>query len=105
MSEVVYKRATQLLEAELGEELVAIDPQEGSCFGFNEVAALVWRQLERPQSFNELRQALLAKYRVDTEQCTQELDELMRDLVEKGLVECNPSKPDVSARRNQQTDA
>ena len=33
------------MEAELGEELVALDPQAGNCFGFNEVAAWVWRRL------------------------------------------------------------
>lgn len=92
MIESTYRRAADLLEAELGAELVALDPQEGSCFGFNEVAALVWRQLEQPKSFKELRQALLAEYDVSTEQCTRELEELMDDLVEKGLVSRHPGR-------------
>ena len=101
MTEITYRRAADLLEAELGAELVALDPQEGSCFGFNEVATLVWRQLERPKSFDELRLMLLAEYDVSTEQCTQELEALMADLVEKGLVSREPAILGESARRNE----
>ena len=86
MAEPLYQRATTLLEAELGEELVALDADAGVCFGFNEVAATVWRRLEQPRSFEELRQALLAEYEVTSEQCTEELDALLNDLIAKGLI-------------------
>lgn len=86
MSEPVYERTTQLLEAELGDELVALDAQGGNCFGFNSVATNVWRQLASPKSFAEIEQALLADYDVDAEQCRAELRELLDDLVEQGLV-------------------
>lgn len=86
MSEILYQRATQLLEAELGDELVALDPQEGSCFGFNDVAASVWRQLDQPKTFAQLSLALLEQYDVGADQCARELKQLMDDLVEKGLV-------------------
>ena len=86
MSEPVYERATHLLEADLGDELMALDAEGGHCFGFNSVATGVWRQLVRPKSFAELLEALLAEYDVDREQCRAELGELLDDLVEKGLV-------------------
>jgi hypothetical protein len=86
MSESRYERATELLEAELGDELVALDSQAGSCFGFNDVATIVWRQLEQPKSFDQLRDLLLMKYEVTAAQCTEELQELLDDLIEKGLV-------------------
>lgn len=86
MSEERYERAAELLEAELGDELVALEPQQGSCFGFNNVAAVVWRQLEQPKSFDELKLLLLAEYDVGAEQCRLELMELINDLVGKGLV-------------------
>ena len=82
----VYKRAKDLMEADLGDELVALDPDAGKCFGFNSVATSVWRQLEQPKSFAELRDALLAEYEVDSEQCTLELRELLGDLSARGLV-------------------
>jgi hypothetical protein len=87
MSEPVYERRTELLEAELGDELVALDAKGGNCFGFNSVATSIWRQLAGPKSFAEIREALLAEYDVTSEQCTEELRELLNSLIEKGLVQ------------------
>jgi len=86
MSQQSYRRATDLMEANLGDELVALDPKGGECFGFNSVATSVWRELRQPKSFDELREVLLGEYDVDPEQCTRELRELLDDLFAKGLV-------------------
>jgi len=86
MSQQSYRRATDLMEANLGDELVALDPKGGECFGFNSVATSVWRELRQPKSFDQLREVLLVEYDVDPEQCTRELRELLDDLFAKGLV-------------------
>lgn len=86
MSETLYERATNLLEAELGEELMAMDVASGSCFGFNSVATHIWRQLACPKSFRELSGSLIAEYEVGPEQCAEELQVLLNDLIEKRLV-------------------
>lgn len=83
----VYKRAAEVMEAELGDELVALDVQSGSSFALNEVAASVWRRLSEPRSFEQLRDELVSDYDVPVEQCTRELHQLLDDLAEKGLVE------------------
>jgi hypothetical protein len=82
----VYKRAIELMEAELGDELVALDANAGECFGFNNVATFVWRHLEEPKAFEQLRDALLHEYEVEPERCSRELKELLDDLVGKRLV-------------------
>lgn len=82
-----YSRAVRLMEAELGDEFVALDAEAGRCFGFNNVAASVWRALERPRTFEELRNSLLLEYEVGFEQCSTDLNELLADLVGRGLVE------------------
>lgn len=82
----VYKRAVDLMEAELGDELVALDPDAGVCLGFNNVATSIWRQLQQPKSFEDLRDALLEEYDVQPERCSRELGELLADLTAKGLV-------------------
>ena len=87
----MYERAIELLEAELGDEILTLDPQDGQCFGFNSVAASVWRKLARPASFDEIKQSLLTEYEVDPEQCTEELHELMRVLIDRGLVRYAPT--------------
>lgn len=86
MSDLPYRRATDLMEANLGDELVALDPDGGQCFGFNSVATSVWRELQQPRTFDQLRDVLLSEYDVDAEQCTRELQELLDDLSSKGLV-------------------
>jgi len=74
------------MEAHLGDELVALDPNAGECFGFNNVATSVWRELEQPKSFEQLRDALLEEYEVAPEQCASELRELLDSLTARGLL-------------------
>ena len=87
MRVTTYQRAVPLIEAELGDELVALDPEAGECFGFNSVATSVWRELKQPKSFEELRDGLLGEYEVSRDQCAQELGELLETLCARGLIE------------------
>ena len=98
MDDLVYERATQLLEADLGDELVALDAEGGNCFGFNSVATAVWRQLASPKTFAELNAVLLAEYEVGTQQCREELQLLLDSLIAKGLV-----RVEAGAGRSQRT--
>ncbi len=86
MQQPVYERAKTLMEAEFGDELVALDPAGGKCFGFNGVASAIWRLLERPSTASDLKQSLLLEYDVDPAQCEAELGDLLDDLVGRGLV-------------------
>ena len=82
----VYRRALTLMEAEMGDEIVALDPEGGTCFGFNPVAAGVWQLLAEPRTFDELHGALLAEYEIDPQQCAEDLQSLLHDMAGKGLI-------------------
>jgi len=82
----VYRRAIDLMEAELGAELVALDADAGTCFGFNEVATSVWQALSEPRSFDDLCTRLLGEYEVGPDQCRSELKALLDDMQARGLV-------------------
>jgi hypothetical protein len=82
-----YRRAVELLEADINDELVALEPSKGACFGFNSVAKDVWRKLERPRTFEELRNELLSEYEVSEDQCTEELRGLLEDMSRANLIE------------------
>ena len=86
MNTASYRRATDLMEADLGDELVALDVRGGKCFGFNGVATSVWRRLAEPLTFEQLRDALLDEYDVSRDECTTDLQALLEDLVANGLV-------------------
>ena len=88
-----YQRAVDLMEAELGDDIVALDVARGTCFGFNSVASSVWRALAEPRSFETLRDNLLGEYQVSHGQCEEELGELLRDLTAKGLVVVTGGNP------------
>ena len=86
MTSMIYRREAALLEAEVGDELVALDAAKGTCLGFNTVATSVWRALQEPQSFEDLRNRLLDEYDVSEKQCSNELRDLLRELESRGLV-------------------
>lgn len=87
VKEPVYIRAAGLLQADLGSELVALDPVGGACFGFNDVASSVWRSLEDPKTFEQIQDGLLAEFEVERQECIRELRALLKDLQARGLVE------------------
>lgn len=86
MSEVRYARAALLHEAEIDEEIVALDRRRGEVFGFNKVASEVWRQLKEPREEGDLCRALVEQYDVSPEQCATEVRILLDELVELRLV-------------------
>ena len=86
-SKTIYRRSAQLMEAEINDELVALEPNQGTCFGFNSVATDVWRKLERPQSFSELKSQLIEEYDVSDDQCSADLRDLLDQMREARLIE------------------
>ena len=86
MNDFLYARASDLLAADVGDEMVALDADAGHCYGFNSVAASVWRQLDQPRSFSAIKQSLMEEYDVTEEQCEADLAELLEDFVDKGIV-------------------
>lgn len=83
--DTMFAQATRLLEAEVDNELVALDVKLGQCFGFNPVATSTWKLLAQTRSFAELRRELMDEYEVDAGRCTEELAALLHELVEAGL--------------------
>ena len=86
MTEPIYERSRQMMEAALGDELVTLDPDRGECFGFNSVATRVWQLLETPRSRAALEDVLVEEFDVERGQCASELSELIDDLVTRGLI-------------------
>jgi hypothetical protein len=86
MEGTIYQRRGDILEADIGDELVALNVDDGMCFGFNSVATDVWKMLEQPQSASQLRARLAEQYEVDPERCAAELNSLLDQFVDMGLV-------------------
>ncbi len=69
------------------DELVILDGPSGRYFGLNDVGAFVWDQLEHDCSLDDLLAAVIVEYDIDRQQASRDIDELINQLVEGGLVE------------------
>lgn len=85
------RRAGTLLESRIDDDLVALNVDQGACYGFNATAARIWDLIERPARLSEIREQLIDEFRVDGETCDRELRALLGQLEQDGLVAMEPA--------------
>lgn len=91
----LISRKSELLEAEVDDELVALHVDKGTCYGFNATAARIWALIDEPKSLDQLCTALGEDYEVDRQTCEREVVALLRELAADGLIEIDgPLSPD-----------
>lgn len=83
---MLVTRRPGMIEADAGGELVGLDVESGTCFGFNATATRVWQLIETPQTVDALVAALMAEHDVEEGECHDGLAELLRSLEAEGLV-------------------
>lgn len=89
--DLMVRRCGEMIEAEVGGELVALHVDNGTCYGFNGTATRIWGLLEQPKRLSEIKEALLSEFEVDPATCEAELRELLDELAADGLVEIAPA--------------
>lgn len=82
----LIERIDALVEAEVAGELVALDIERGSCFGFNATATRLWRLLETPRTLDSLCAALMDEHEVDREICLSDTADALRVMADEQLV-------------------
>lgn len=82
----IIERAGSLMEATIGNEIVALDVNRGQCIGLNEVASTAWRLLEHPTTSQALISGMMTEYEVDEKECARDILELLEDLHARGLI-------------------
>ncbi len=79
-------RARELMEAPLERDLVGLNVDTGLCYGFNETAAAIWRQLAQPKAFDTLLNDLSLEFETTANGCRDDVARLVRELTDAGLV-------------------
>jgi len=79
------------VSTDLEGEAVILDTATGEYYGLNEVGAHIWTLLQEPLTFTELVDALLEEYDVDRSRCETEVEELLRQMMERSLLEPAPT--------------
>lgn len=85
------------ISCDLTSESVVLDLRKGVYYGMNGVAAEVWKLVQEPRTIVEIRDALLEHYEVQTDDCTRDLLDLLRQMRDWKLVELRNGKPSGSA--------
>ncbi|MEM9510783.1 MAG: PqqD family protein, partial [Cyanobacteria bacterium P01_E01_bin.35] len=55
-------------------------------YGLNNVGVSVWNLIQEPKTVMEIRDTILEEYDVESEQCSQDLFRLLKELSVVGLI-------------------
>ncbi|HEY0152319.1 MAG TPA: PqqD family protein [Longimicrobium sp.] len=81
-----YAVPDEVLTAHLEGEAVLLHMDTKNYFRLNATAALLWKGMERGLEREQLLDSLLAEFEVDRPTAAAELDRLLGELAERGLV-------------------
>lgn len=68
-------------------ESVILNFDEGVYYGLEKVGARVWELVKSPLPVAEIRDTLVAEFDVDPDRCEADLQDLLSELAEAGLIE------------------
>ena len=71
----------------VGDEVVILDIASGRYFGLNDVGAVIWDHLDHEATRRDLVDAVVASFDVDRAQAAADIDELVAELIDRGLVD------------------
>ena len=75
------------LSAEVAGETMILHRGSGLYFGLNAICGQIWNLIQEPKTVSQLRDAILAKYEVEPEQCERDILTLLQGLSSDQLVE------------------
>lgn len=81
-----YLRNQEILANKMDDELILLSLNQNKYYGFNEVATRIWDLLEKPASKEELAAILLQEYDIERDNCLQEIDHFINDMLGKNLI-------------------
>jgi len=85
-SSSIYSRTADVIEADVGGEIVLLHTQNWQYFEFDRVGAAIWNLLESPASLDALVGSLTEKFEVAPDQCREETKAFLDEMVSRGLV-------------------
>ena len=79
--------APEVVSCDLAGEAAILNMKDGVYYGLDPVGASIWNLIQKPAVLGEVKDRILEEYDVSEEECQTDLLELIRQLVENGLVE------------------
>jgi hypothetical protein len=78
--------AEDVVSCDLAGEAAILDVKEGIYYGLNPVGARIWNIVQEPTTVDEILKVLLEEYDVELEECRRDVCDLIKELLDKGLV-------------------
>ena len=79
-------RRDGFIEAEIDNEIVALNVEKGTCYGLNTVGSRIWSLLASPIRINDICAKLLAEYKVEPKTCERQVLDLLEELRAEGMI-------------------
>lgn len=81
-----FIQSASAVVAEIDGQMVALDVQQGVCYGLNRVATRIWQIIETPSSAEQIADVLTTQFDVDRDTCIAQTMDLLADMSEAGLI-------------------
>jgi hypothetical protein len=75
------------VSCDLAGEVAILNLKNSGYYGLDQVGTRIWHLIGEPRPISAIRDALVAEYEIDAEQCERDLIELLQSLAAEGLVE------------------
>jgi Coenzyme PQQ synthesis protein D (PqqD) len=79
-------RSDGFIDAEIDDEIVALNVEKGTCYGLNTVGSRIWSLLASPIRINDICAKLLSEYKVEPKTCERQVLDLLEELRAEGMV-------------------
>jgi hypothetical protein len=81
--------AKDVVSCDLEGETAILNMKDGLYYRLEGVGSSVWNLIQEPTTLEQVLEGLLEIYEVEREECQRDLYELMKQLIEKELIEVN----------------
>ena len=81
-----YIRNNELITADLDEDMVMLDIEQGKYFSLDSVGKRIWELIETEKSIEELVELLLLEFEVDSDTCKEDIEFHFKKLLDLKMI-------------------
>jgi Coenzyme PQQ synthesis protein D (PqqD) len=81
----------KILSVDIDSEMVLLDMKSEKYFGFDEVGASIWREMQKNNSLAGVYEVLLEEYNVEPEVLRRDLLDFAKQLEARGMITLKPA--------------
>jgi hypothetical protein len=93
LTNINFTRSKDQVFTDLQGEIVVLNVKSGKYYSLNTVGSLIWREIEHPNTFRSIVNAILGEYNVESQRCEEDVRNLLWKLHQADLIEIHNVKP------------